>query len=341
MAVPETPATGDRRPIDWIDRPMADPVGSPPIPLLRNAMMGDEGSLFELWTPRAGQPSLTTGAYELDAGKITSSRLPVGAGPSRSTRPAIADSVSGPSCVHDGASRDALRNTSRRLRTVDPGRYTDTELRSWGAAHEWLWRALRLHGIEVQVVVIGADYTATIRAEAALKTWSSRAGEQSSQREYGPSRNDPDVQAEIKYIETALNNADTRIISKYGGGIGNLREIDGTERPSQVERPRSHHRRLRDVGFRPLERGGDSLVNRTNRTSVIRLSGVKGGVRALPDHRAPYIRGGMGHKSALICYTTHFSMLLYHCCLPATTRPDRADTEEKGRTEATPPFLPL
>ena len=43
---------------------------------------------------------------------------------------------------------------------VDPGRYTDTELRSWGTAHEWLWRALRLQGIEVQVVVIGADYTA-------------------------------------------------------------------------------------------------------------------------------------------------------------------------------------
>ena len=100
---------------------------------------------------------------------------------------------------------------------VDPGRYTDTELRSWGAAHEWLWRALRLKGIEVRAVVIGADYTATIRAEAALKTWSSRAGEQSSQREYGPSRNDPDVQAEIKYIETAPNNADTRIIAKYGG----------------------------------------------------------------------------------------------------------------------------
>ena len=74
-----------------------------------------------------------------------------------------------------------------------------------------------LQGIEVQVVVIGADYTATIRAEAALKTCSSRAGEQSSQREYGPSRNDPDVKEEIQYIETALNNADTRIIAKYGG----------------------------------------------------------------------------------------------------------------------------
>ena len=100
---------------------------------------------------------------------------------------------------------------------VDPGRFTDTELRSWGAAHEWLWRALRLQGIEVQVVVIGADYTATIRAKAALKTWSSRAGEQSSQREYGPSRNDPNVKAEIQHIETALSNADTRIIAKYGG----------------------------------------------------------------------------------------------------------------------------
>ena len=49
----------------------------------------------------------------------------------------------------------------------------------------------------------------------------------------------------------------------------------------------------------------------------------------------------MGHKSTLICYTTHFSRLLYHRRLPTTTRPDRADTEEKGRTEATPPFLPL
>ena len=82
-------------------------------------------------------------------------------------------------------------------------------------------------------------------------------------------------------------------------------------------------------------------MNRTNRTSVFRLSGVKAGVRALPDHRATYIKGGMGHKSALICDITHFSILLYRRRLPATTRPDRADTEEKGKTEATPPFLPL
>ena len=82
-------------------------------------------------------------------------------------------------------------------------------------------------------------------------------------------------------------------------------------------------------------------MNRTNRTSNFRLARVKAGVRALPEHRAPYIRGGMGHKSAGGCYTAHFSILLYHSSLPTTTRPDRADTEEKGKTGATPPFLPL
>ena len=82
-------------------------------------------------------------------------------------------------------------------------------------------------------------------------------------------------------------------------------------------------------------------MNRTNRTSVFRLSGVKAGVQALPEHRAPYIRGGMGHKSAGGCYTAIFLILLCCRCLSTTTRPDRADTEEKGKTEATPPFLPL
>ena len=100
---------------------------------------------------------------------------------------------------------------------VDPGKDTDTELRSWGDSHEWLWRALRLKGIEVHVVVIGADHKATIRAEAALNTWSSRGGEQSSQRADGPSRNDPAVKEEIHSIEEAVLSLDTDIIAKYGG----------------------------------------------------------------------------------------------------------------------------
>ena len=82
-------------------------------------------------------------------------------------------------------------------------------------------------------------------------------------------------------------------------------------------------------------------MSRRVRTSIFRRSGVKAGVRALPDHSATYIRGGMGHKSAGGCSTAIFLTLLYHRCLPTTTRPDRADTGEKGKTEATPPFLPL
>ena len=100
---------------------------------------------------------------------------------------------------------------------VDPGKDTDTELRSWGDSHEWLWRALRSRGIEVRAIVVGADYKATIRAEAPLKTWSSRAAEQSSQQTDGPSRNDPGVKAEIKAIEEAVLSLDTDVIAKYGG----------------------------------------------------------------------------------------------------------------------------
>ena len=37
------------------------------------------------------------------------------------------------------------------------------------------------------------------------------------QREEGPNRNGPDVQAEIQYIENAIVTVDTDIISKYGG----------------------------------------------------------------------------------------------------------------------------
>ena len=100
---------------------------------------------------------------------------------------------------------------------VDPGKDTDTELRSWGDGHEWLWRALRLQGIEVRAIAIGADYRATIRAEPVLETWSRRADNQGGQRADGPCRKDPDVQAEIQHIENAVLSADAGIIAQYGG----------------------------------------------------------------------------------------------------------------------------
>ena len=80
-------------------------------------------------------------------------------------------------------------------------------------------------------------------------------------------------------------------------------------------------------------------MNRTNRTSDLRLSGVKAGVQALPDHRAPYIRGGMGHKSAGGCFHRHFPYFVVPppltCYYPA--RPCRY--RGKGKDGSDPPLF--
>ena len=120
---------------------------------------------------------------------------------------------------------------------VDPGKDTDTELRSWGDAHEWLWRALRLKGIEVRAVVVGADYKATIRAEAALQTWSQRALDKSSSPKERPSRNDPEVTAEIEHIENSLRTVDRATIARYDGVRGitkRLRELKDLPKSSST-----------------------------------------------------------------------------------------------------------
>ena len=100
---------------------------------------------------------------------------------------------------------------------IDPGNNTDTELRSWGAAHEWLWRALRGKGIKVQVVAIGLDFDDTIRSETALKRWSKGAGKQVEQIAEGPTQDDPKVKAEMQLIENAILKVDTIFMAKYGG----------------------------------------------------------------------------------------------------------------------------
>ena len=100
---------------------------------------------------------------------------------------------------------------------IDPGNNTDTELRSWGAAHEWLWRALRGKGIKVQVVAIGLDFDDTIRSEAALKRWSKGAGKQVDQIAEGQTQDDPKVKAEMQLIENAILKVDTIFMAKYGG----------------------------------------------------------------------------------------------------------------------------
>ena len=103
---------------------------------------------------------------------------------------------------------------------VDPGKDTDTERRSWGAAHEWLWRALRGKVVQVRAVVIGADHTATRRSKAALQSWSNGASEQGVQKAEGPTQDDPAVKAEMQQIEYVMRRGDRARLSKYGGFQG-------------------------------------------------------------------------------------------------------------------------
>ena len=103
---------------------------------------------------------------------------------------------------------------------VDPGHSTDTELRSWGAAHRHLWGALRRKGRAVRVVVIGADHKATRRAKAALHSWSNGTWKQGQQKAPGPTQDDPAIAAEIQQIEDGIASADKAILGQYGGFQG-------------------------------------------------------------------------------------------------------------------------
>ena len=48
---------------------------------------------------------------------------------------------------------------------VDPGHATAVELNSWGAAHGPLWDAIRAKGRRVEVIAIGAELEAVVRAD--------------------------------------------------------------------------------------------------------------------------------------------------------------------------------
>ena len=75
--------------------------------------------------------------------------------------------------------------------------------------------------------------------------------------------------------------------------------------------------------------------------AVIRPSGVRAGVRAGVRERETQSEGGVFPKMVGGCFPHPFPMLLFFRLLSAIARPDRAAPEVRGRTGATPPFLPL
>ena len=92
---------------------------------------------------------------------------------------------------------------------VDPGHATAVELHSWGAAHGPLWDALRAKGRRVEVIAIGAELDAVLRADLVLQLWASA--------EPGKVIEGLTVKQEISAIREALHSDDLDFMSQYGG----------------------------------------------------------------------------------------------------------------------------
>ena len=92
---------------------------------------------------------------------------------------------------------------------VDPGRESTGELNSWGAAHGPLWDAIRAKGRRVEVIAIGAELDAVLRADRMLQLWAAA--------EPGKVATGLTVKQEISAIREALLSDDLEFMSQYGG----------------------------------------------------------------------------------------------------------------------------
>ena len=92
---------------------------------------------------------------------------------------------------------------------VDPGHVTAVELNSWGAAHGPLWDALRAKGRRVEVIAIGAELDAVLRADRLLQLWAAA--------EPGKVIEGLTIKQEISAIKEALHSDNLEFMSQYGG----------------------------------------------------------------------------------------------------------------------------
>ena len=92
---------------------------------------------------------------------------------------------------------------------VDPGRESTDELNTWGAAHGPLWDAIRAKGRRVEVIAIGAELDAVLRADRVLQLWAAA--------EPGKVIEGLTIKQEISAIREALVSDDEEFMSQYGG----------------------------------------------------------------------------------------------------------------------------
>ena len=94
---------------------------------------------------------------------------------------------------------------------VDPGRESTGELNSWGAAHGPLWDAIRAKERRVEVIAIGAELDAVLRADRVLQLWAAA--------EPGKVIEGLTVKQEMRAIKEAIGKRNREFLGKYGGLI--------------------------------------------------------------------------------------------------------------------------
>ena len=97
---------------------------------------------------------------------------------------------------------------------VDPVYETTTALRSWGAAHRSLWKALRERGRRIDVVAVTRTWEELNRAGTVLDNWA---------REPRPSGFDAEVSPEIARIEEAILQGKVQILEEFCGLQGAMK----------------------------------------------------------------------------------------------------------------------
>ena len=139
-----------------------------------------------------------------------------------------------PQRVYRGAAGNARRHFPLRLPValdaeravfvyVDPGYETATALRSWGAAHRELWKALRERGHRIEVVAVARTGAELNLAGTVLANWA---------RDPRPSEFDAEAGLEIARIEHAILKGDVRLLKEVCGDIqgGPRRVVELKER---------------------------------------------------------------------------------------------------------------
>ena len=113
---------------------------------------------------------------------------------------------------------------------ADPGHDTSTALRSWGAVHRGLWRALQAQGRSVEVVAVVRRPREAERARRVMRGWAETTG---------PVESAAGIRKEIARIKQAVRGMDDALVEELGGLQGCLVRMVELEDRLQSAQPRT------------------------------------------------------------------------------------------------------